>query len=132
MGRIAVIKISRNFPSRHGSRFRGTSPPGGPDRIPRFESPYLNLSLPIDQRVEDLVSRVTLEEQASQLVNQARAIPRLQVPAYNYWSEALHGIVAAGTGHRLSTSHRSRGNLGCTSAARGGYCLQHRGASEIP
>ena len=58
--------------------------------------PYLNPALPIDQRVEDLVSRMTLEEKASQLVNQARAIPRLQVPAYDYWSEALHGVAASG------------------------------------
>ena len=59
-------------------------------------SPYLNPALPIDQRVEDIVSRMTLEEKASQLVNQARAIPRLQVPAYDYWSEALHGVAASG------------------------------------
>jgi hypothetical protein len=58
---------------------------------------YLNPALPIDQRVDDLVSRMTLEEKASQLVNQARAIPRLQVPLYDYWSEALHGVGFAGT-----------------------------------
>jgi beta-glucosidase len=58
--------------------------------------PYLDPSLPIDQRVDDLVSRMTLQEKASQLVNQARAIPRLQVPAYDYWSEGLHGVAAAG------------------------------------
>lgn len=58
--------------------------------------PYLNPVLPIDQRVDDLVSRMTLEEKASQLVNQARAIPRLQVPEYDYWSEGLHGVAAAG------------------------------------
>src|ERR1017187_3036927 len=53
---------------------------------------YLNPSLPLDQRVDDLVSRMTMEEKAGQLVNQAAAIPRLQVPAYNWWSEALHGV----------------------------------------
>jgi beta-glucosidase len=40
---------------------------------------------------------MTLEEKASQLVNQARAIPRLKVPAYNWWSEALHGVAVDGT-----------------------------------
>ncbi len=60
-------------------------------------APYLNPSLPIDQRVNDLVSRMTLEEKASQLVNQARAIPRLQVPAYDWWSESLHGVAVNGT-----------------------------------
>jgi beta-glucosidase len=47
--------------------------------------------------VDDLISRMTLQEKASQLVNQARAIPRLQVPAYDWWSEALHGVARAGT-----------------------------------
>jgi beta-glucosidase len=59
--------------------------------------PYLNPSLPMNQRVDDLVARMTVEEKASQLVNQARAIPRLQVPAYDWWSEALHGVANAGT-----------------------------------
>ena len=59
--------------------------------------PYLNPSLPTERRVDDLVSRMTLEEKASQLVNQARAIPRLQVPDYDWWSEALHGVANAGT-----------------------------------
>ena len=58
---------------------------------------YLNPLLPINDRVDDLVSQMTLEEKASQLVNQARAIPRLQVPAYDWWSEALHGVANAGT-----------------------------------
>ena len=59
--------------------------------------PYLNPSLTLSERVDDLVSRMTLDEKASQLVNQARAIPRLQVPAYDWWSEALHGVARAGT-----------------------------------
>ena len=53
---------------------------------------YLNPNLPAEQRAADLVQRMTLEEKASQLVNQARAIPRLGVPAYDWWSEALHGV----------------------------------------
>jgi beta-glucosidase len=61
------------------------------------DAAYLNPSLPRDQRVDDLISRMTLEEKASQLVNQARAIPRLQVPAYDWWSEALHGVAREGT-----------------------------------
>ena len=57
---------------------------------------YLDPSQPINARVDDLVGRMTLEEKASQLVNQARAIPRLQVPSYDWWSEALHGVANAG------------------------------------
>ncbi|HET9308736.1 MAG TPA: glycoside hydrolase family 3 C-terminal domain-containing protein [Candidatus Sulfotelmatobacter sp.] len=58
---------------------------------------YLDPSKPIEVRADDLIGRMTLEEKASQLVNQARAIPRLQVPAYDWWSEALHGVANAGT-----------------------------------
>jgi beta-glucosidase len=64
---------------------------------PSSVPPYLNPSLPMNDRVDDLVGRMTLEEKTSQLVNQARAIPRLQVPAYDWWSEALHGVANAGT-----------------------------------
>ena len=59
--------------------------------------PYMNPKLSPEARAADLVHRMTLEEKASQLVNQTRAIPRLKVPAYDWWSEALHGVVADGT-----------------------------------
>jgi len=58
---------------------------------------YLNPSLSPEDRAADLVHRMTLEEKASQLVNQARAIPRLNVPAYDWWSESLHGVMVDGT-----------------------------------
>ena len=58
---------------------------------------YLDPSLPAERRATDLVGRMTLEEKASQLVNQARAIPRLNVPAYDWWSESLHGVFRDGT-----------------------------------
>jgi beta-glucosidase len=58
--------------------------------------PYLNTDLPIDQRVEDLVARMTLEEKISQMINQAPAIERLGIPEYNWWSEGLHGVARAG------------------------------------
>ncbi len=58
---------------------------------------YLDPAQPVSARVDDLISRMTLEEKASQLVNQSRAIPRLQVPEYDWWSEALHGVARAGT-----------------------------------
>jgi beta-glucosidase len=59
--------------------------------------PYMNTSLSPEQRAADLVHRMTLEEKATQLVNQARAIPRLNVPAYDWWSESLHGVAVDGT-----------------------------------
>ena len=61
------------------------------------DPPYLNPALPPEARAADLVHRMTLEEKASQLVNQARAIPRLKIPAYDWWSEALHGVATQGT-----------------------------------
>src|SRR5581483_8350461 len=59
--------------------------------------PYMNPKLSPVERAKDLVHRMTLEEKATQMVNQARAIPRLHVPAYDYWSEALHGVAVNGT-----------------------------------
>jgi beta-glucosidase len=59
--------------------------------------PYRNPSLTPEERAADLVHRMTLDEKCSQLVNQARAIPRLGVPAYDWWSEALHGVAVNGT-----------------------------------
>jgi beta-glucosidase len=58
---------------------------------------YLNPALPAEQRAADLVHRMTVEEKVTQLVNQSRAVPRLKVPAYDWWSEALHGVVRSGT-----------------------------------
>ncbi len=57
---------------------------------------FLDPGLPIEQRVDDLVSRMTLEEKVSQMVNNAKAIPRLQIPEYNWWNECLHGVARAG------------------------------------
>jgi beta-glucosidase len=57
---------------------------------------YLDTALPAETRAVDLVGRMTLEEKASQMVNQSRAITRLDVPAYDWWNEALHGVVTDG------------------------------------
>jgi beta-glucosidase len=57
---------------------------------------YKNSKQPIDVRVKDLVSRLTLEEKIALLGYQSKAVPRLGVPAYNWWNEALHGVARAG------------------------------------
>ena len=49
------------------------------------------------ERLADMISLMTVEEKISQLTNEADAIPRLGIPKYNYWSEALHGILESGT-----------------------------------
>ena len=58
--------------------------------------PYKNPDLPIAQRVDDLISRMTLEEKVSQLGHTADAVPRLGIPEYNWWNEGLHGVARAG------------------------------------
>jgi beta-glucosidase len=61
------------------------------------QKPWLDTSLPPEQRAAALVQQMTLQEKASQLVNQARPIPRLNVPGYDWWSESLHGVAVNGT-----------------------------------
>ncbi|KAL5982143.1 putative beta-D-xylosidase 7 [Asimina triloba] len=68
---------------------------------------FCRASLPIAERVGDLVSRLTLEEKISQLVNSAAAIPRLGIPSYQWWSESLHGVAASGPGIRFNGTIRS-------------------------
>src|SRR5688572_16905335 len=57
---------------------------------------YKNPNLPIEQRVNDLLSRMTLEEKIGQMVNNTPAIERLGVPPHDYWNEALHGVARSG------------------------------------
>jgi beta-glucosidase len=59
-------------------------------------APYLDHTLPLERRVDDLVGRLTLEEKIAQMMDRAPAIARLQVPEYNWWNEALHGVGRAG------------------------------------
>jgi len=60
------------------------------------EAPYLDPNVPVEQRVSNLISRMTLEEKASQLGHTAASIPRLRIPEYNWWNEGLHGVARAG------------------------------------
>jgi beta-glucosidase len=58
--------------------------------------PFENSCLSIDERVDDLISQMTLKEKVGQMMNDAPAIPRLNVPAHEYWNECLHGVARAG------------------------------------
>ncbi len=58
--------------------------------------PYMNPQLSPEQRATDLVRRMTLEEKATQMQNNSAAVPRLKIPAYQWWSEALHGVINEG------------------------------------
>jgi beta-glucosidase len=57
---------------------------------------YLNPDLAAEKRAADLVSRMTLEEKVLQMQNSAPALARLNIPAYDWWNEALHGVARAG------------------------------------
>jgi len=59
--------------------------------------PYLDHTRPFEERVDDLISRMTLDEKIDQMRSEAPAINRLDVPPYNWWNEALHGVGRAGT-----------------------------------
>ena len=57
---------------------------------------YKNADAPLEKRVDDLLSRMTVEEKVSQMMNDSPAIERLGIPAYNWWNECLHGVARAG------------------------------------
>ncbi len=57
---------------------------------------YLDTARPFAERVKDLIARLTLEEKVGLMSHPAKGVPRLGIPDYNYWSEALHGVAANG------------------------------------
>lgn len=58
--------------------------------------PWMDTSLPINQRIDDLIGQMTLEEKVQQMRDHAPAIPRLGVPKYDWWNEGLHGVAFSG------------------------------------
>src|SRR4051812_22861402 len=67
--------------------------PNQPSQLVIYKNPDCNF----DERTDDLMARMTLDEKIGQMMNAAPAIPRLQVPAYEWWNEALHGVARAGS-----------------------------------
>jgi beta-glucosidase len=57
---------------------------------------YLDGNLPIPERVQDLLSRLSLDEKVAMMNHPAHGVPRLGIPGYNFWSEALHGVARNG------------------------------------
>jgi len=62
------------------------------EEISNPDFPFYDTSLSVDERVADLISRLSLEEKAAQMMNSTPAIERLNIPPYDYWNEALHGV----------------------------------------
>ena len=60
------------------------------------DHPFMDSALSVNQRVDDLVSRLTTTEKIAQMFNDTPAIARLGIPAYNWWNESLHGVARAG------------------------------------
>ncbi|HVS72636.1 MAG TPA: glycoside hydrolase family 3 N-terminal domain-containing protein [Phycisphaerae bacterium] len=83
-----------------GAAITGCSPSSGTpatrEAANPLSLPFFDAKLPTDQRVADLVGRLTLEEKVAQMQMDAPAIPRLGIPAYHWWNEALHGIARNG------------------------------------
>src|ERR1041385_3023392 len=69
----------------------------GPSASTQDGKEYLDPKLPLDFRVNNLIAHMTLEEKVSQMMNKAPAIPRLDIPEYDWWNEALHGVAFSGT-----------------------------------
>src|SRR5512147_1410349 len=107
---------------------------------------YLDTSLPFAERAKDLVGRLTLEEKVGLMNHPAHGIPRLNIPAYNYWSEALHGVGRSGRAtvfpqavamaatwdkeliQRVATAISDEGRAKYHAALkRNGYTLQYQG-----
>ena len=107
---------------------------------------YLDTSLSFAERAKDLVGRLTLEEKVGLMNHPASGIPRLNIPAYNYWSEALHGVARSGRAtvfpqaiamaatwdrdliHRVATAISDEGRAKYHAALkRNGYTAQYQG-----
>lgn len=59
--------------------------------------PFRNTKLPVGQRIENLLSLLTVDEKIGMMMDNSKAVPRLCIPAYGWWNEALHGVARAGT-----------------------------------
>lgn len=80
--------------SNQAEKSADTSVDTKPTQNPEF--PFYNASLSMEERIADLIGRLTLEEKAAQMTHNTPAIERLGIPPYSYWNEALHGVGRSG------------------------------------
>ncbi|WP_336686947.1 beta-glucosidase [Chryseobacterium bernardetii] len=62
-----------------------------------YKYPFRNPDLSVNERIENLLSLLTTEEKIGMMMDNSQAVPRLEIPAYGWWNEALHGVARAGT-----------------------------------
>ena len=62
-----------------------------------FKYPFQNPKLPVEQRIENLLGLLTVDEKIGMMMDNSKAVPRLDIPGYGWWNEALHGVARAGT-----------------------------------
>ena len=81
MKRIGIIAL-----------FCGVCAVASAQNTPAESYPFRDSNLPVEVRVKDLISRLTLQEKVEMMKHESKAVPRLGIPAYNWWNEALHGV----------------------------------------
>jgi hypothetical protein len=97
--------------------------PPSPPPTPKLVNPCTNASsamsklkwcdpaVPIDERVNDMISRMSVNEKIGALRDEANPIPSLELPFYNWWSEATHGVASGYHGARNTASEPSQTNF---------------------
>ncbi len=89
------MKLGLKLPLVFTTLFAATFIPAGAQQD-TAHIPFTNPQLAPEERATDLVHRMTLAEKASEMQNNSAAVPRLNIPAYQWWSEALHGVINEG------------------------------------
>jgi len=64
--------------------------------VNKYDHPFQNPELPVNERIENLISILEPDEKVGLMMNASKAVPRLGIPAYDWWNEALHGVARAG------------------------------------
>lgn len=64
--------------------------------VKEYDYPFRNPDLAMEERINNLIGLLTLEEKVGLMMNSSKPVPRLDIPAYDWWNEALHGVARSG------------------------------------